>query len=355
MMAENPRILLIADLNAYAKGRARLRAFERLGAEVVPYSHTAIGGDDKGHPDISLMFRIAWKLGVHLDTERVNKRLLGAVGGFKPDLVWIEKGNMIQPATLMRVKQAVPHAAICAYSEDDMFNPLNRRRAYTAGLRLYDVVFTTKSYNASPDELPALGAKRCVMVDKAFDPEQHRPVMLSEEERTAYGADVGFIGSFAPERGDDVLFLAGQGFKVRVWGNGWERFAGSHPNLSVERRALVNTDKDLRYTKGIAATKINLGFLRKANRDLQTDRSVEIPACGGFMLAEHSDEHARLFEDGREAVFYRNRDDLVAKARRYLANDAEREAIALAGRLRCVKGGYSHDDRLRFMLSAALG
>lgn len=354
-MPDNPRILFIGDLNAYAKGRARERALKRLGAEVLAYSHTAIGGDDKGHPDLSLMFRIGWKLGFHLDTEGVNKRLAGAAQNFKPDLAWIEKGNMIRPDTLVAIKRAAPHAVICAYSEDDMFSPLNRTRAYTQGLRHYDIVFTTKSYNAMPDELPALGAKRCVMVDKAFDPDQHRPVMLSDAERDAYGADVGFIGSFAPERGDDVAFLADKGFRVRVWGNGWEGFSGAHPNLAIERRALVNTDADLRYTKGIAATKINLGFLRKANRDLQTDRSIEIPACGGFMLAEYSDEHARLFEDGREAVFYRDRAELAAKVRHYLENDAERQAVALAGRLRCVKSGYSHDDRLKFMLSTALG
>ena len=70
--------------------------------------------------------------------------------------------------------------------------------------------------------------------------------------------------------------------------------------------------------KGIAAMQINLGFLRKVNRDIQTDRSVEIPACGGFMLAEYSTEHSLLFKEGVEAVFYRNQNEL-----------AERQAISL--------------------------
>lgn len=354
-MPENPRILFIADLNAYAKGRARLRALERLGAEVTALSHTAIGGDDKGHPELSLAFRVAWKLGFHLDTERINARLADTAAGFKPDLVWIEKGNMVRPGTLARIKALCPDTVIAAYSEDDMFNTLNRTRAFTAGLKHYDVVFTTKSYNAEPGELPALGAKRCVMVDKAYDPDQHMPLEITDNERAAYGADVGFIGSYAPERGQDVVFLARQGIGVRVWGNGWEAFDGTNDNLVIERRALVNTDADLRYTKGIAATAINLGFLRKANRDLQTDRSVEIPACGGFMLAEYSDEHARLFADGGEAVFYRDRNELLSKARYYLEHVDERRTIAAAGRQRCLTGGYSHDERLRFMLDAALG
>lgn len=354
-MAEKPRILFVADLNVYSKGRARLRALERLGCRVTALSHTAIGGDDKGHPDISLAFRAAWKLGVHLDTENTNRRLIDAASANEADIIWIEKGNMIRPATLKRLREVCPNAAICAYSEDDMFNRLNRTRAFAAGLKFYDVVFTTKSYNAEPGELPTLGAKRCVMVDKAFDPEQQMPLEITDEERRAYGADVGFIGSYAPERGDDLMFLAVAGFDVRVWGNGWESFTANHENLRVERRALVNTEADLRYTKGIAATKINLGFLRKANRDLQTDRSIEIPSSGAFMLAEWSDEHARLFEDGREAAFYRDRDELVAKARHFLDHESERLEIARRGVERCIAGGYSHDDRLRFMLSEALG
>ena len=353
-MSQKPRILFVADLNAYAKGRQRLRALERLGADVLALSHTAIGGGDKGHAEISLAFRIGWKLGFHLDTESVNARLIEVAPGFKPDLVWIEKGNMIRPATLAHLKAALPETVIAAYSEDDMFNSLNRTRAYAAGLHHYDVVFTTKSYNVLAEELPALGARRCVTVDKAYDPDQHRPVMVTTAEREAYGADVGFIGSYAPERGEDALYLADQGFQVRIWGNGWESFSGSHANLTVERRALVNTDEDLLYSKGIAATKINLGFLRKANRDLQTDRSIEIPACGGFMLAEYSDEHERLFENGREACFFRDRDEFTRKARQYLADDKGRRAVAKAGRIRCELSGYSHDERMKFMLANAL-
>ena len=349
-----PRILFVADLNVYAKGHARLRALERLGAQVKALSHTAIGGEDKGHPDFSLAFRLAWKLGWHLDTEGINRALPAAAGEFEPDLIWIEKGNMVRPSTLAGLKQAHSSVVIAAYSEDDMFHALNRTRAFTKGLRHYDVVFTTKSYNADPNELPALGARRCVMVDKAYDPDQHFPIKVTDAEIAAYGADIGFIGTYAPERGRDVLLLAEAGMQVRVWGNGWEAFPGTHANLAVERRALVNTGDDLAYTKGIATTRINLGFLRKENRDLQTDRSIEIPASGGFMLAEHSNEHARLFEDGKEAVFYSSADEMVAKARYFLEHDAERAAIAAAGRARCLAGGYSHDERMRFMVARAM-
>jgi len=294
------------------------------------------------------------KLGVHLDTEKINRKLLNISRKPEPDLIWIEKGNMVYPNTLATLHRLFPRSVIVSYSEDDMFNPINRSLLYRWGLKHYHIVFVSKSFNANPQELPSLGARQCHFVDKAFDPEQHKPISLTNTERDVYGADVGFIGTYAPERGQDVMFLAKNGLSVRVWGNGWEKFSGCHPNLTVERRALVNQPGDLRYTKSIVATKINLGFLRKINRDLQTDRSIEIPACGGFMLAEHSTEHDRLFIDGKEAVFYTNAHDLLDKAQYYLKNSAARQKIATAGRRRCLDSDYSHDNRVALMLNLAL-
>jgi len=353
-MPAAPRVLFVADLNFYAKGYSRLEALTRLGAVLDPVSHTPVSASEEGHPDFSLLFRFAWKLGIHMDTEQVNAYLLRRAAKFEPDIIWIEKGNMIRPGTLKTLHDICPTAVIASYSEDDMYNPINRSLAYQRGLRHYDIVFVSKSFNAEQEELPSLGAEVCLAVDKAYDPEQHLPLTLSDDDQRELAADVGFIGTYAPERGRDVLFLAKNGLSVRVWGNGWEDFRGRHENLTVERRALVNQPKNLRYTKGIAATKINLGFLRKVNRDLQTDRSIEIPASGGFMLAEYSSEHARLFVDGQEAVFYTDLDDLLAKARHYLSHEDERRTIAAAGRQRCVDAGYSHDARMAFMLDAAL-
>jgi len=349
-MTDSSKVLFVGDLNAYSKGLSRLRATQQLGARIKSMSHTAIGGDEFGQPPLSLAFRVAWKLGIHLDTENVSRRLLHTVPLFDPDLIWVEKGNMIAAATLARLKASCPSAILASYTDDDMFAGWNRTRAYAAGLRHYDIVFTTKSYNANPDELPAMGAKRVVVVDKAYDPDQHFPIELNGYERAALGADVGFIGSYAPEREMLLRSLASTGVKVRVWGNGWVKVSGGD-NLCIEGRPLINVGERLDYTKAICATRINLGLLRKANRDLQTDRSIEIPACGGFLLAEQSPEHEQLFVNGREAAFFTSPNDLVTKIRHYLVNEDERVAIAAAGRRRCIESGYSHKDRMRVMLS----
>ena len=353
-MPQPPRILFVADLNVYSKGRGRARILNDLAVSPVTLTHTALGGEHDGHPRFSLAYRIANRLGRVLDTENVNRTLLHHARTHRPDLIWIEKGTMIVPGTLRAVRHAAPDARLVSYSEDDMALTHNRSRAFTEGLALYDTLFTTKAANMAPGELAALGAKRVVLVDKAFDPHQHHPVDVTTADIRTWGGDVGFVGTFEAERARALLFLAENGIRVRVWGNGWADIVGAHDNLVVENRAVVNTQTDLAYTKTICATRINLAFLRKLNRDIQTDRSVEIPACGGFMLAERSRDHQRLFAEDREAVFFGSDDDMLEKVRHYLTHEAERAVIAKAGFERAARSGYDEKSRLAFMLKAAM-
>ena len=82
---------------------------------------------------------------------------------------------------------------------------------------------------------------------------------------------------------------------------------------------------------------------------------MEIPACGAFMLAERTDEHLRLFEEGKEAAYFGSNEELLEKVRYYLNHEDERRMIASAGRKRCLDSGYSHHERLKYMLSVAIG
>jgi spore maturation protein CgeB len=349
-MISDLRILFVADLNAYSKGMGRVRALQYLDVPVTEISHTVTGGAETGFASITMLDRILWKLGVQKDKVGINGRLLKAAEQITPDIVWIEKGNMIRPSALRTLRRIAPDALLVTYAEDDMFLAHNRTRAYVKGLSCYDCVFTTKALNVDPSELPALGARRVIAVDKSYDPHMHYPIGVSETDAERYGADVGFVGTFEESRARSLSYLASNGIAVRVWGNGWESWRDRPPGLTIEDRAVVNSEHDLAYTKSLCATKINLGFLRKLNRDTQTDRTMEIPACGAFMLAERSDDHLRLFEEGREAAFFGSDDELLEKVRYYLGHEDERAAIARAGRQKCLDAGYSETERMRLMI-----
>jgi spore maturation protein CgeB len=222
-----------------------------------------------------------------------------------------------------------------------MMNKNHQSRHFLRGLPLYDIYFTTKSYGVS--ELKELGCPVVEFSANAYDPHTHKPYKLSETEKERWGANVGFIGTFEKDRFQQMLSLADEGVEVRVIGSFWERVVSYHPKLKISCGGVIGAD----YAKAICATKINLGFLRKGNRDKQTQRSIEIPACGGFMLAERTDEHLELFEEGKEVEFFGSKEELLDKVKYYLSHDDKRKMIARAGRERCLKSGYSYHDRLK--------
>ena len=143
-----------------------------------------------------------------------------------------------------------------------------------------------------------------------------------------------------------MLALARAGVPVSIRGTGWNRLRERHADLAVREEYVDG----LGYVETINATRINLGFLRKDARDVQTTRSVEIPACGGFLLAERTEGHRRLFVEGKEAEFFGSFEELLAKCRYYLEHEKERVWIAAAGRRRCVEGSCDNAARLRGVL-----
>jgi len=104
---------------------------------------------------------------------------------------------------------------------------------------------------------------------------------------------------------------------------------------------------------------INIGFTqmdadptREYPRQLRL-RDFEIPACGGFYLAQSCPELPLYYEIGREIAVWESADDVVDRIRYYLARPEERAAIARAGRRRVEQ---NHTWLHRFAaIAAALG
>jgi hypothetical protein len=335
-------IVYVGPLSPGATCRQRMRALQQLGHRVTPID---IVPGELATKRLSLAWRVRRRLFGEQDEARTNERLL-ALEGAPPDLLWIDKGLTVAPSTLDALRVRWPHAVFLNYSGDDMFNPRNQTPEWRASLPLFDLHATTKSFNVP--ELLAAGARSALFIDKGYSPEIHHPRTVTPAVRERFGGDVGFVGWPERERERSIRHLARHGIPVRVWGP-WPRWK-ARPRVRIEGRPLWDHD----YATALSAFRINLGFLRRVNRDRQTTRSVEIPACGGFLLAERTDEHLRLFREDVEAVFFSSDDELLEKTRHYLAHEDERARIAAAGRRRCVEDRYSYDERLALLLRHAL-
>lgn len=338
------RILFIGDLNKYGRGYQRFRTLKEIGHDVVGYSHSFVSeGNTICLPTFSQ--RIFSKLRLPKDEMGVNALLKTAIRETHYDVIWIEKGNMIWPSSLAMVKRHAHRSKLVSCSEDDMYAKHGHSLWYRWGLRHYDFVFTTKSYNVS--ELKELGARKTILFLDSFDEKIHHPMDLTQEDKCRFGAEVSAIGAFEPERASSLLYLANHGVKVTIWGNGWRNWSARHPNLDIRNEFLFGVD----YSKAISATKININFLRKINRDEVTSRSIEIPACGGFMLAERTGRHLQFFSEGKEAEYFDSDAELLAKVKMFLTDAYRRQQIAEAGRQRCLSSSYSMREQLIGMLS----
>ena len=340
-------ILYVGDLTPGTRCEQRLRALHDLGHSVTAVPIVPRRPSAQVYPRPRLVDRVARRLGRPIDRSGANARILRRLESEDFHALWIEAGRTIRADTLAQARALQPELQIVHFSEDDLWVRANQTRTWRAAAEQYDLLVTTKLRNTADDELPTLGAGAVHYEPKTFDPAFHFPRELTDEDRRRLGGDVGFIGTYERERAETCLELARAGFSVRVFGGGWERLRGKHPKLRIEGRAVGGDE----YPKAVAALRIQLGFLRHANRDRHTDRSVEVPACGGFLLAERTDEHLRLFEEGREAAYFDTFDELCAELERFLDDDALRSEVAAAGRARCVESDYSHHGAVARILA----
>ncbi len=336
-------ILYCGTINPGGTCLQRMEDLAGLGHRIIPLD--TVPGEIATRRS-TLAWRVRNRLIGPLDESRANERLLALPVTPAPDLLWFDKPVTVERSTLLAVRKRWPNALLLSYSGDDMFNPRNQSRAWRETMCDFDLRVTTKSFNVA--EFRARGVREVLFVDKAFSPQVHRPMPLTAKERENFGGDVGFIGWPEGAREHSMRFLARNGIEVRVWGP-WPRWKAT-TNLRVEGRPVWGDD----YARAISSFRINLGFLRRVNRDLHTTRSIEIPACGGFLLAERTDEHRRLLEEGKEAEFFASDQELLEKVRYYLAHERERATIAAAGLRRCLTGGFSNPERLTSILHHAL-
>jgi hypothetical protein len=344
------RIFYVGQLCNGGTCLQRMTALQDLGHQVTGINTMP---DDARRKQRNFFYRVKGKLfrmgfdGVWRpkDFGGANAKILDFFREQRPcDVLWIDKGLTIEPETLEEVKKLCPGCIIAGYSPDDMFARHNQSPQFLRHIRLYDIFFTTKTYGV--EELRSLGCRKVDFVGNAFDPHTHRPMPVGNGDRSQLGGSVGFIGHWEAERDSSIRKLANSGITVRVWGTSWEKSKSRHANLILEKRPLWGDD----YARAICSFDINLAFLRKINRDQQTTRSIEIPACGGFMLAERTSEHQSLFEEGKEAEFFGFDGELIDKVHYYLAHPEQLQQIAAAGRQRCLSSGYSTHERMREML-----
>jgi spore maturation protein CgeB len=188
------------------------------------------------------------------------------------------------------------------------------------------------------------GARDVLRVYRSADEVVHAPLNLNENERAEWTNDVVFVGNWFPERGPFMKKLVDKGIPLTIYGPRWKK-ANEWPVLKPYWAGPGVYGDD--YTKILQCGKVCLGLLSHENRDLHTQRSLEIPYIGSLFCAERTTDHRDLYEEGEEAVFWDDADECAEVCFDMLNNDEKRRQIAKQGRKRCIENGYLNENVMR--------
>jgi spore maturation protein CgeB len=329
------KILYAAGMSPEESSLYRLWALERLGHQVIPFNTFDY------QPRNRLVRSATHRLSIGPSIDRLNRDLLRIAEADKPDLFWADKLLTMRSRTIDRLR-AMGMATV-SYMIDNPFGPRRDSgwRLYMMNIPHYDLHVVQRDKNIA--DYTSRGARDVIKIQTAYEPTLHFPPPANWSDADC-NRDVSFIGTPYDNRAEILGRLWREcGFSVSVSGS--ERLWGRAMQPDVFK-ATFRTGELYRteYREAIWRSRINLSFLTHSNQDEFVHKSFEIAGCGGFLLAERSDGHLQRFKEDEEAVFFSNFDELAAKVRRYLPDEAARRRIAHAGNLRAVRDGY-HNDR----------
>jgi spore maturation protein CgeB len=360
-------VLFIGYLGRGQTSGMRCAAFGRLGYDVTAVDAGGLWRE-KGYATRQLEQLTA--TGTRI--EQFNERVLAAAVKHRPQLVWAEKQEYLRPETLQQIRG---QGALTLHYNPDPYFSLSWKQTRLADecIRIYDALVVTKRYEL--DEYRRRATGQIVYSPLGYDPIGHAPPL---SPKSSAREKVVFVGGWEPRRERLLLAASRETSDVAVWGYGWNiaqksrfdplralrlgrltpgrsvYFGSSHSELLQTLRKGEGSNGEIyedRYASVVAGSEIALGFLRELNPDQHTTRSFEIPAIGGFMLADRTDDHREFFEEGKEAEFFSSDEEFRDKVKFYLHNEAVRLRIAAAGHRRGTTSGYSYDDRIRTVMT----
>jgi spore maturation protein CgeB len=267
-----------------------------------------------------------------------NQRVKSAARESRPDLVFITGSNWYLTPETVRGLRRLGARVVLNEQHLQVF-----RRYQAESLGIYDHVFTQDGALASI--LQAASPARSVsLLGPACDPEEHRRLDLTSEDRADLGAEVCYLGYAYPNRIAACERLTG--FGLRLWGMGWDRSEVLSPFF---RREPVH---GLKKTRIYNATAVNVNIQSNFYQlDGVTCRPFEVAACGGFCLCEERRDLGRFFAVGDEVVAFDGPEDLRAKVAYYLAHEDERRELAERARARVLRE-HTYGHRVGQVLSA---
>lgn len=207
--------------------------------------------------------------------------------------------------------------------------------------RLVDEFYVT--YHGKRDIYRQAGVSVVRFLPPAVDPDLDRPGTMRE----AYRCDVSFTGSGQYPFRWEVLRSISAVAKLQIRGIGWE---GAPPELPVSGGPVYGTQLSDVITSAAIALGAHSVPSQTDDFASASDRMWKIFGVGGFYLGAYVRGIEHFAADGVHCAWYRSKEEAVAKVRAALADPAERQRVAAAGRAHAL-AHHTYAHRLELLLA----
>lgn len=189
----------------------------------------------------------------------------------------------------------------------------------------YDLIFT---YGGGPpvvDAYESIGAKRCVPIYNALDPDTHHPV----EPDDHFDGLLGFLGNRMPDREtriEEFFFTPARAFSDRrflLGGSGWEDKVEAYSNVSYLGHVYTRDHNAFNCTPK-AVLNVNRESMARYGFSPPT-RIFEAAGAGACLITDAWRGIDRFLEPGEECLVARSGDDVIE----YLQSLSVEEAAAI--------------------------
>lgn len=280
------------------------------------------------------------RLGLTRLATNIQKRLFAELNGQYFDLIWVFKGMELIPQTIKTLKKQTTR--LINFNPDNPFifsGKGSGNTNITQSIHLYDEYFTYDHEVKSRIELEF--DIKCTLVPFGFDNEVISNEELNEVEEIKAVCFVGNPDAFRTKIIQEILDI---GLPLHVYGHDWQKHL-KHPNLTSHGAVY---EKD--YYKTLRKYRVQLNIMRVHNLDSHNMRSIEVPGCGGIMLAPRTNDHVRFFEEEKEVFLFKDIRDLKIKSKNILdLSKEDSDNIRLSARFK-VFNNFKYSELTKIFL-----
>ncbi|MBR0533678.1 MAG: glycosyltransferase [Bacteroidales bacterium] len=336
------KILVAGSFTTYDMyAKAFAEAFRRLGHEVYCFDTDRFEMNEDNPLKVAVgKVKRHWLIGPAITAASLELRK--AVNRFHPDMVFLYHCYFINPHTVKAISRKAP---VFSYDNDDPFEQRRNKpnssfeRAAARYCRL-NYVYRRKNI----DDYRQIGIENAKLLLPYYMETRNYPIACEKDIPLA------FVGHWEDDGRDELLkTLLDAGLPLALYGEpkGWKQ-SRYWPQLQQCFHGPANGSK---YNDLMNRIQVALVFFSKQNNDTYTRRSFELPVTKTVMLSEYTADMDSFWPEDECCVYFRDREELVQKAKWLLDNPEQMQTIADNAFNRLKALGCSETDRVREILA----